>query len=174
MQDASEKAASTAIIHNFGQTPLQIFKLQHPSRFTSARSELPIGVRFGVAEQWELLMRSIIPITESIQPIEDIYAFGGTDDQKPVPLQSHKLPVPAHHFLSVQYGMADDSIRIYYQENVPRVRPLYILFLRDLNLLIFCFSWYILLKVSMFNKLSLLILHSSSLFLLSALSLPGG
>jgi hypothetical protein len=75
-----------------------------------------------VAEQWELLMRSINPIAESTTPIYDVYALGGTDEQKPAPLQSSKLPVPGHHFLSVQYGFADDSIRVYYQEaSVARV-----------------------------------------------------
>jgi hypothetical protein len=122
MQDASEKAASTAIIHNFGQTPVQIFKLQHPARFTSLRSELPVGVRFGVAEQWELLMRSIVPIIESTAPIDNLYALGGTDEQKPVHLQKCRLPVPGHHLLSVQYGFADESIRVYYQEAISRVR----------------------------------------------------
>lgn len=121
MSDASEKAASTAIIHNFGQTPVQIFKLQHPPRFISSRSELPIGVRFGVAEQWELLMRSIIPITETTTPIDHIYALGGTDEHKPSTLQRCRLPVPGHHLLSVQYGFTDESIRIYYQENISRV-----------------------------------------------------
>lgn len=124
MQDASEKAASTAIIHNFGQTPLQIFKTVHPNRYISQKSELPIGMRFGVAEQWELLMRSILPITESTSPIDAIHALGGTDEHKPQTLQSWKMPVPGHHLLSMQYGFADGSMRVYYQESLPRVSHL--------------------------------------------------
>lgn len=121
MQDENEKAASTAIIHNFGQTPLQIFRTPHPQRIISAKSELPISARFGVAEQWELLMRSISPITESITPIDDVHAPGGTDEMKPSPWPRQKLPVPGHHGLSLQFGFADESLRVYYQESISRV-----------------------------------------------------
>jgi hypothetical protein len=72
MSDEGEKAASTSIIHNFGQTPAQIFRGPHPHRFLSGRSELPLNTRFGVAEQWQLLLRSILPITETTTPIDDI------------------------------------------------------------------------------------------------------
>lgn len=122
MTDESEKAASTAIIHNFGQTPEQIFKLPHPHRFGGGKSTLPINVRFGVAEGWQLLLRSILPITETVNPIDDLVE-SNIPDAKPVPQQRHRLVV-AGTSLSVQYGFTDDSLRVYYQEMaspVPRV-----------------------------------------------------
>lgn len=120
MKDESEKAASTAIIHNFGQTPRQIFTLPHPQRYLSPRSELPLGVRFGTAEQWQLLIRSIIPVTEVATPIDDCFS-PGSEDMKPTPLQKHRLPIPNHNSMTVQYGFTDDSIRVYYQDTLNRV-----------------------------------------------------
>jgi hypothetical protein len=120
LSDEGEKAASTAIIHNFGQTPLQIFRTAHPHRFLSGRSELPINMRFGAAEQWQLLLRSILPITETTTPIEAIVE-PVNEESKPTPQQRHRLVVPGHALLSVQFGFTDDSLRIYYQEAMPRV-----------------------------------------------------
>ena len=114
LEDEGEKAASTAIIHNFGQTPEQIFKTAHPNRFLSTRSSLPITQRFGVAEQWQLLLRSILPITETTSPIHGIVE-SALADVKPATQQRHRLVVPGTQ-LSVQFGFADSSLRMYYQE----------------------------------------------------------
>lgn len=120
MQDEGEKASSTAIIHNFGQTPVQIFRSAHPFRFLSRNSELPMSVKFGVAEQWQLLMRSILPVTESVLPIDDICP-GSTEDARPLMYQKFRMAVPGHMALSIQYGFTDDSVRVYYQEALTRV-----------------------------------------------------
>lgn len=120
MKDESEKAASTAIIHNFGQTPLQIFRLPHPQRIVSPRSELPCGVRFGVAEQWQLLMRSILPISEVTSRVDELVAHS-TEDLKPLPFHRQRLAVPGHPPMAVQYGYTDNSLRVYYQDTLPRV-----------------------------------------------------
>nr|XP_018262052.1 uncharacterized protein I303_05067 [Kwoniella dejecticola CBS 10117]OBR84210.1 hypothetical protein I303_05067 [Kwoniella dejecticola CBS 10117] len=116
IEDEGEKAASTAIIHNFGQTPLQIFKQPHPHRYLGGRSSLPISARFGVAEHWQLLFRSILPISEASVPIDDIVPPYGVDT-KPKSTQKYRLSVPAHPHLSLQYGFTDGSIRVYYQES---------------------------------------------------------
>ena len=121
MEDEGEKAASTAIIHNFGQTPLQIFRLPHPPRYTAGRSTLPVGVRFGVAEQWQLLIRTILPIMETTTPIDELLEPTSAE-AKPIPQQRHRLLVPGTA-LSVQYGFTDGSLRIFYQEAPPRVSP---------------------------------------------------
>lgn len=115
IKDESEKAASTAIIHNFGQTPEQIFKGPHPHRFLSGRNSLPIGQRFGVAEGWQLLLRSILPITETTMPIDDLVYISASSDAKPATRQKFRLDVP-HTFLTVQYGFSDESLRVYYQD----------------------------------------------------------
>jgi hypothetical protein len=123
LEDDTEKAASTAIIHNFGQTPLQIFKIPHPHRFLSGRSSLPVGTRYGVAEGWQILMRSILPITETTTPIYDLTEWAGGGDLKPVSQQKYRLVITGT-MLSVQFGFVDGSLRVYYQEGlvgVPRV-----------------------------------------------------
>jgi hypothetical protein len=115
IKDESEKAASTAIIHNFGQTPEQIFKAPHPHRFLSGKNTLPVGQRFGVAEGWQLLLRSILPITESATPIDDLVELPPGSEAKPAPRQKFRLDVPGT-FVTVQYGFADESLRIYHQD----------------------------------------------------------
>ncbi|EIW67560.1 hypothetical protein TREMEDRAFT_69630 [Tremella mesenterica DSM 1558] len=113
MEDEGEKATSTAIIHNFGQTPAQIFKFPHSHKFLSSGSTLPLGTTFGAAEHWQLLLRSIVPVTETTTAIDDIIEHRG--DAKPGVLQKGRLAIPGHH-LSIHYGYTDGSLRIYYQE----------------------------------------------------------
>ncbi|KAL7420576.1 Beige protein-like 1 [Cryptotrichosporon argae] len=120
MEDDNEKAASTAIIHNFGQTPLQIFRQPHPYRIMSGKTGLPLGTRFGVAEHWQLLIRSILPITETTSPIDGILNPISAD-AKPATQQRYRLVVPGRPALSVQFGFADMSLRVYYQDSTPRL-----------------------------------------------------
>lgn len=122
ISDESEKAASTAIIHNFGQTPVQVFKMPHCHRIPGGRSSLPVGQRFGIAEQWQLLIRSILPITETATPIHAIIPPPNSE-MKPSTQIKQRIVVPNTQ-LSVQYGFMDDSLRVYYQDSpvsLPRV-----------------------------------------------------
>lgn len=122
MTDEGEKAASTAIIHNFGQTPRQIFKAPHPQRVVGSSNpgadRLPVGTKFGVAEHWQLMFRSALPVVESKYPIHHIDPRG---NDKPSVQQEHRLPVPEHTNLSLQFGFADDSMRVYCQETGQKV-----------------------------------------------------
>ncbi|AFR98636.2 hypothetical protein C343_06613 [Cryptococcus neoformans C23] len=120
IENEEEKAASTAIIHNFGQTPNQIFKSPHPHRFLGGQSDLPLGVRFGVAEHWQLMLRSILPITESITSI-DLIDLPSGPDTKPKLSQRYRLSVPGSSHLTAQYGFVDGSVRIYYQDVVAKL-----------------------------------------------------
>lgn len=120
IENEEEKAASTAIIHNFGQTPNQIFKFPHPHRFLGGQSDLPVGVRFGVAEHWQLMLRSILPITETVNSI-DLIDLPSGPDTKPKPSQRYRLPIPGFAHLTVQYGFVDGSVRIYYQDGASKV-----------------------------------------------------
>lgn len=122
IKDESEKAASTAIIHNFGQTPVQIFRTPHPHRLLSRHSELPMHVKFGVAEQWQLLTRSILPIAESYGQIDAIYP-NYNEDARPTTQQKYRMSVPGNLSLSVQYGFTDASLRVYFQDLTSRVSP---------------------------------------------------
>lgn len=126
ISDDNEKAASTAIIHNFGQTPSQIFKAPHPHRISGGRSELQMGQRFGVAEGWQLLIRSVMPISETLLPIYDVEPGFG-DGAKPITMMRERMAVPGERSLSIQWGFGDGSLRAYYQETVvslPRVSEL--------------------------------------------------
>ncbi|KAL1405839.1 Beige protein-like 1 [Vanrija albida] len=118
--DEAEKAASTAIIHNFGQTPVQIFKNPHPQRFLVGRTSLPVGTRYGISDHWQLLLRSILPIIESPRRIHHILD-PQAPDAKPGVQPEHRLAVPGHPWLSLQYGFVDQSLRIYHTEHGPKL-----------------------------------------------------
>ena len=119
IDDEGEKAASTAIIHNFGQTPLQIFRIPHPLRYSAGMKSLPVGPRFGAAEHWQLLIRSVLPISETTTPIDDV-SESLLPELRPVTHQRFRLAVP-NSSLSVQYGFTDGSLRVYFQDTAARV-----------------------------------------------------
>jgi hypothetical protein len=60
-----------------------------------------------------------MPILESNARIYHILDPVG--DFRPAVQQQFRLVVPGHPSLSVQYGFADQSLRVYVQENVDRV-----------------------------------------------------
>lgn len=125
MKDEAEKASSTAIIHNFGQTPEQILRAPHPHRYLGGRTTLPGGQRFGVAEHWQLMLRSIMPIMDVASRVHHILEADRErergDNPRPRVEQKHRLAVPGYGHLSVQFGFADQSVRIYHAELGQRV-----------------------------------------------------
>lgn len=59
IEDPNEKKASIGIIHSFGQTPRKVFTSPHPRRsLFGGKIGLPVGVRFGIAENYSILMQS--------------------------------------------------------------------------------------------------------------------
>jgi hypothetical protein len=82
---------------------------------------LPIGTRFGVAEHWQLFLRSALPILETNTRIHHILDPPFPEAKPPVQ-QKYRLVVPGHPLLSIQYGFADQSLRVYFQDNIHKVR----------------------------------------------------
>lgn len=60
--DDLEREATVGIIHNFGQTPKKIFATPHPARMMHGISSLPLGILYGVEEDWRLLEQSEKPV----------------------------------------------------------------------------------------------------------------
>ncbi|OJT13456.1 Beige protein -like protein [Trametes pubescens] len=72
--DDLEREATVGIIHNFGQTPRKIFATPHPPRNMHGNSALPLGLIYGVAEDYHLLTQSSRPLKElgQDQPVCDL------------------------------------------------------------------------------------------------------
>ncbi|KAG8952301.1 hypothetical protein FRC04_004729 [Tulasnella sp. 424] len=62
ISDNLQKEATAGIIHNFGQTPKKLFSLPHPPRHMDDRMYLPVGVPFGIPEDYHLLLQSPKPV----------------------------------------------------------------------------------------------------------------
>jgi len=120
ISDESERAASVGIIHNFGQTPHQIFALGHPQRFLNGISSLPIGQRFGVDEHYAVLIRSALPVAESSVSGHDI-CHAPTLEMPPVMAPHGRVFHPDIPSCSLRYGFSDQSIRGYF--GMTRVSP---------------------------------------------------
>ncbi|KAI0079797.1 beach-domain-containing protein [Panus rudis PR-1116 ss-1] len=56
--DPLEREATVGIIHNFGQTPRKLFNAPHPDRMMHGCSTLPIGIIYGIPEDYHLLAQS--------------------------------------------------------------------------------------------------------------------
>ncbi|KAJ9113849.1 hypothetical protein QFC19_000042 [Naganishia cerealis] len=113
IENEAEKAASVGIIHNFGQTPYQIFKEAHPHRYMGGKTTLPAEKRFGVAEHWMVLMRSALPVVESATPIRSIVT-PPTPEFAPSVLSSNRIPFPEAANVYLHFGNLDKSIRKYH------------------------------------------------------------
>ncbi|PIL27451.1 hypothetical protein GSI_10600 [Ganoderma sinense ZZ0214-1] len=72
--DDLEREATVGIIHNFGQTPRKIFSSPHPSRNMHGNSALPIGIIYGIAEDYHLLTQGSKPLKDlgPEQPVHDL------------------------------------------------------------------------------------------------------
>lgn len=116
ISDEGERAASVGIIHNFGQTPHQIFALGHPPRFLNGLSSLPIGQRFGVDEHYSILIRSALPVAETSVPGHTI-CHAPTLETPPVMAPHGRIFHPDFPSSSLRYGFSDQSIRGYSGQN---------------------------------------------------------
>ena len=110
--DEGERAASVGIIHNFGQTPHQIFGLPHPQRFMGSGSTLPVDKRFGVDEHYVVLTRSALPIDTATTNGYGIFA-GPSVDSAPTMTPHGRVVHPTTPAYSIRYGFSDQSIRGY-------------------------------------------------------------
>ncbi|RPD65419.1 beach-domain-containing protein [Lentinus tigrinus ALCF2SS1-7] len=72
--DDLEREATVGIIHNFGQTPRKIFGHPHPSRHMHGNSALPLGIIYGIAEDYHLLTQGSRPLKDlgSEQPVREL------------------------------------------------------------------------------------------------------
>ncbi|TBU31477.1 beach-domain-containing protein [Dichomitus squalens] len=72
--DDLEREATVGIIHNFGQTPRKIFASPHPPRNMHGNSALPLGIIYGIAEDYHLLTQGSKPLRDlgPEQPVHDL------------------------------------------------------------------------------------------------------
>ncbi|KAI0124713.1 hypothetical protein BJ170DRAFT_634802 [Xylariales sp. AK1849] len=107
--DAQERKATSSIIHNFGQTPYQIFTRSHPARD---------NVRFPAKRldtSSSALARTPHPLLESRERVASLIYSPKLD--RLLCSSPFRLNLPPAFDKYLEWGYADNSIRFYFTEN---------------------------------------------------------
>ncbi|KAI8930272.1 hypothetical protein BC831DRAFT_502404 [Entophlyctis helioformis] len=106
IDDPIEKQATIGIIHNFGQTPRQLFKKPHPRRMGDTTE-----AQLKIHKQPEMLIEAAAPLKIlSGQPISDIKLNGACD--RLYTAGASKLFVPPNHAKYIEWDYLDNSLRL--------------------------------------------------------------
>ncbi|KAI1086658.1 beach-domain-containing protein [Rostrohypoxylon terebratum] len=107
--DSNERHATTSIIHNFGQTPHQVFTKPHPARenFTYPARRLDTGS--------SSLARIPHPLLESRERVSSLIYSPRQD--RMLCSSPFRLNLPPFFDKCLEWGYADNSLRFFYTEN---------------------------------------------------------
>ncbi|KAI0360774.1 beach-domain-containing protein [Trametes cingulata] len=108
--DDLEREATVGIIHNFGQTPRKIFASPHPPRNMHGNSSLPLGLIYGIAEDYHLLTQTSRPLKDlgPDQPVRELVL--DLIGQQVVPCPDGTLCVPSRPHEAVLWDSSPTSI----------------------------------------------------------------
>ncbi|KAK7734740.1 Beige protein-like 1 [Cytospora paraplurivora] len=107
--DKNERAITTNIIHNFGQTPHQVFSKPHPARehVQVSTRRLDTGV--------QNLTRVSYPLLESHERVASLIYAPKLD--RLLCASPFRLNMPPHFDKFLEWGFADNSIRFFLSDN---------------------------------------------------------
>ncbi|CAG8480599.1 18870_t:CDS:10, partial [Gigaspora margarita] len=109
ISDPVERSATTGIIHNFGQTPRQLFTRPHPARsFDTSDSN-----NYKFNEHVEMLVQSISPLLDIRFQVHDIRMV----NDRPLAVSTQKILVPPNYNYYVEWGYSDNSLRLHQTDN---------------------------------------------------------
>ncbi|PSR76926.1 beige/BEACH domain-containing protein [Coniella lustricola] len=107
--DENERAITTNIIHNFGQTPHQVFSKPHPARdfVQTSQKRLDTGV--------QALTRITYPLLESHERVASIIYASKLD--RLLCASPFRVNMPPHYDKFLEWGFADNSVRFFLSDN---------------------------------------------------------
>lgn len=107
--DKNERVITTNIIHNFGQTPHQVFSKAHPGRdyINSSPKRLDTGV--------QALTRVSYPLLESHERVSSLIYAPKLD--RLLCSSPFRINMPPHFDKFLEWGFADNSIRFFLSDN---------------------------------------------------------
>lgn len=115
ISDIQERKAVTSTIHNFGQTPLQLFTTPHPTRRSAlaANSTKAIFSPNGTVEtQAVTLIQSILPLFTIPSQVGAIYP-SSTSPEKTMATWSQTILLPGEKgAFALVWGYLDQSVRV--------------------------------------------------------------
>ena len=106
------RAAATATIHSFGQTPRQLFRSAHPARkaINSKPYELGFLPSFHLIQS-SFLIQSVVPVLEISGEVSSIIAVGQVPSRC-VACRPQTLFIPGEGAHQLMYGFSDATVRI--------------------------------------------------------------
>ncbi|MCJ1473895.1 hypothetical protein MMC13_002550 [Lambiella insularis] len=105
IDDPVERLATIGIIHNFGQTPHQVFQRAHPQREESKHKQKRLD------NLAEALTRLPFPLLESEDRISSLLFFSKQD--RLLCSGAFRLNIPPTYEIYMEWGFVDGSIRFY-------------------------------------------------------------
>ncbi|KAG0198496.1 hypothetical protein BGX28_008050 [Mortierella sp. GBA30] len=111
IDDHVQKSATIGIIHNFGQTPRQLFKKPHGPRLPPNRDPLSANY-YNLSNHAEYLTQSVIPVKDIGLPVGEIIYQG----DKSFIGHSQRAYEPYACSKYAEWGFSDNSVRLYLTE----------------------------------------------------------
>jgi hypothetical protein len=109
ISDPVERLATIGIIHNFGQTPHQVFSRSHAPKDLNA----PQGARLDVGI--ESLIRLPFPLLDSHEKVASLVY--SPKFEKVFCSGAFRLNIPPNYDKYMEWGFADNSVRFYHTES---------------------------------------------------------
>jgi len=107
--DPVERLATIGIIHNFGQTPHQVFSRPHQSRDDSKNRIIRLD------SSAEALTRLPFPLLESHERVASLIYSPKLD--RLLCATAFRLNIPPHYDKYLEWGFADRSVRFFFNDN---------------------------------------------------------
>ncbi|KAE8454386.1 hypothetical protein EG329_000008 [Mollisiaceae sp. DMI_Dod_QoI] len=107
--DPVERLATIGIIHNFGQTPHQVFSKPH-----QAREDIRNRIR-RLDTSADVLTRLPVPLLDSHERVASLIYSPKLD--RLLCATAFRLNLPPHYDKYLEWGFADNSIRFYFNDN---------------------------------------------------------
>jgi len=107
--DPVERLATIGIIHNFGQTPHQVFSKPHQSRDDSRNRIVRLD------SSAEALTRLPFPLLESHERVASLIYSAKLD--RLLCATAFRLNIPPHYDKYLEWGFAEGSVRFYFNDN---------------------------------------------------------
>ncbi|KAG0255863.1 hypothetical protein DFQ27_006020 [Actinomortierella ambigua] len=113
IEDPIQKQATIGIIHNFGQTPRQLFKRPHTPRQPRSRDPLSANY-YNMAEHAEYLTQSCAPMRDIGLPVGEI--LWQPQQERAYVAHSQRTFEPYAASKYVEWGFSDNSVRFFQTE----------------------------------------------------------
>ncbi|CAJ0639828.1 8424_t:CDS:10 [Entrophospora sp. SA101] len=107
--DPVERSATTGIIHNFGQTPRQLFVKPHPARQALTNDPIMCNGLYKFQDNVEKLIQSMYPLQDIRLQVREMRL----SNERLIVVSTQKVLVPPNYTHYVEWGYADNSLRLH-------------------------------------------------------------